>query len=521
MAKKQYLSGAEAQQTMLRGIQKLDDAVGSTLGPLGKYVLIDRGLGWPTATKDGVTVAREVLLDGFEGTGARFVQEAASKTADTAGDGTTTSTVLAAEVYRLGLDAISTYSVVALKNEMDRVVADVEEDIRRNYSRRVTGEMVAQIGTIAANNDRELGLLIAKAMKEAGPNGVVAVEESKSYETSITKIDGMEFNEGYISPWFVTDQEKQICVLENPLILLIDRPLVSLQGMHQMLESIAKTSRPLLVIADDVTGEALATLCINKQRGGLLCCAVKCPATLGHKKEMLKDIAAVTSGTAVLQETGMSIENITPAHLGQAERVIIRKNTTTIINGHGNTRLREQEIKGLLSQSTGEIEKEKLQERLAKLSGGVTLLQIGAITEAEMREKKARVEDAMFATRCAVREGVVPGGGFTLARCAANISGDTIGGTLLSRALKAPALRILKNAGYEESVLDVVLKEDDHSYGFDSLNGDYVDLVSCGIIDPTQVVISALKNAVSVASVLLTTNTLILDVQDEMKGSGF
>jgi chaperonin GroEL len=523
-SKKKFVTGYEARKQMLVGIDLLDEIVGTTLGPQGWNVIIDRGMGYPTSTKDGVTAAKDVLPEGISGTGARFVSEAAAKTADTTGDGTTTSTVLAAYLYRKGLPLLDKYRKTDLRDGMLYAVGIVCDNIA-SMSQRVVGDMVAHVGSVAANNDKEVGDLIATAMRQAGANGVTAVEESKTYETTIDRIEGMQFDQGYISPWFVTDPNKQEAVLDNPFILLYDRALTSNQGLAPLLEQIARTTRPLLILADDVTSESLATFATNKVQGGLANCCVKLPGNMGPKKEFLKDLAALTAGSAILQETGMDLSQVKIEHLGRADKVVITSRTTTIFGGKGKgVANRVAEIKGLLAQNTDDFVREKLQERLAKLTGGITTIKLGAVTEAELRVTKARVEDAMYATKSAIEEGIVPGGGFALLRSSADVQvpsdkneGFLAGANLVLEACAAPARRILENA--QESADEIIPKaftDPSFNHGYNSLTREYGDMIEMGVIDPAKVVKTALRNAASIASVLLCTNAIELDLPPEL-----
>ena len=517
---RKILQGKEAREALLRGAEKLAKVVGSSMGPQGKNTVIDRAPGYPTfptTTRDGVTIAKEVYLDGFEDTGSRLVREAADRACQEAGDGTTAATVLAYAIYKEGLKALDTRNVVSVKKEIEDHTALVCQEIDK-VSKRVSGNMVDQVATISTNNDPVLGKLIADAMRQAGPNGVVAVEENAGTETIIERIEGMQFQNGFITAHFVNRPEKQIVELINPLILLLDRPLTSMQGMSNaqgtgLMDRIASVARPLLVLAEDISGEALALLTVNKLQGRLECCAVKLPSNLGHRKELLQDIAALTGGTAVLQELGMDISKLTPSHLGKAEKVVVTPTFTRITGGFGTKEAidkRIADIKGILAQTTSNLEKERLQERLAKLTGGVTVLRLGAQTGLELGDKKGRCEDACFSTRCALESGIVPGAGVTLARIAQRIPFG-----IVSKALTAPALQILENAGMTPECLDEVLKEDNFNIGTNSLTGTLkCDLIQAGVIDPAKVVKSSLKNAASVAIQMLLTENVIQVVKD-------
>lgn len=529
---KQYATGKEARQLYLEGVKKQAALVGATLGPSGKFVAIARPTGAVTSTKDGVTVCRDVVLEGIPGVGARLSQEAAAKTMSVAGDGTTTATVLIERLFNLGLKATDGdgHPVLAVKRGMEKAVHAVCDPggyIDR-FVKPVHGPMLDQVGTISANNDPVIGKLIGDAMRRAGKNGVITVEQSRTAEHSIETIEGMQFNEGFVTPEFVTDPLRMEAVLQDPYILLLDRPLVSLQGLGKFLDRFTGQGRPLLIICEELGGEALPTLVVNKQQQRILSCVVKIPGNLGSKAEFLKDIEAFVGGVAILMETGISTEKIDFFHLGQASKVVVGRNTTTIYGGKGTkVDYRVNQIRGYIGAvETHEVEKEKLQERLAKLSGGLTTIKIGSTTDAEMKEKIARVEDCMFATKCAVEGGVVPGGGFCLARCSKLIlyelektssPAEEAGVMIVAQAMLAPAKLIAKYAGYEEAV-EHALEDDDLTWGLNSLTGESGNLFDLGVIDPAKVVRTALQDAVSVAEVMLSTEAVILDVPGEVKG---
>src|SRR5271169_3378024 len=536
---KQILHGEDSRQAILRGVNILADAVKVTLGPKGRNVVIEKKFGSPTITKDGVTVAKEIeLADALENIGAQMVREVASKTSDVAGDGTTTATVLAQAIYREGAKTVAAgANPMALKRGIEKAVTavcgTVDNDGNRNpgaldkYSQKVSGEMIAQVGTISANNDETIGKIIAEAMKKVGKDGVITVEESKTMETQLEVVEGMQFDRGYLSPYFVTDPERMEAVLENPYILIHEKKISSMKDLLPLLESIAKGGRPLVIIAEDVEGEALATLVVNKLRGTLNVAAVKAPGFGDRRKAMLQDIAILTGGKAITEDLGIKLENVQMTDLGQAKKVTIDKDNTTIVEGKGKAddiSGRVKEIRGQVEKTTSDYDREKLQERLAKLVGGVAIIKVGAATETEMKEKKARVEDAMHATKAAVEEGIVPGGGVALLRCVSAIDAvkakgdEAVGVSIIRRALEEPLRQIAQNAGFEGAVVVAKVRESKHAEeGFNALSDEYENLVEAGVIDPTKVVRSALQNAASIASLLLTTEAIICEIP-EAKG---
>ncbi|MGA7320164.1 MAG: chaperonin GroEL [Candidatus Sulfotelmatobacter sp.] len=535
---KQIVHGEESRQAILRGVNLLADAVKVTLGPKGRNVVIEKKFGSPTITKDGVTVAKEIeLKDGLENMGAQMVREVASKTSDVAGDGTTTATVLAQAIYREGVKTVAAgANPMAMKRGIEKAVAlvcgafDKKTGERAKgeldkFSKPVSGEMIAQVGTISANNDETIGHIIAEAMKKVGKDGVITVEESKTLETQLEVVEGMQFDRGYLSPYFVTDPERMEVALENAYILINEKKISSMKDLLPLLEQIAKSGKPLLIIAEDVEGEALATLVVNKLRGTLQVAAVKAPGFGDRRKAMLQDIAILTGGKAITEDLGIKLENVQIADLGQAKKITIDKDNTTLVEGkgkHGDIEGRVKEIRSQIDKTTSDYDREKLQERLAKLVGGVAVIKVGAATETEMKEKKARVEDAMHATRAAVEEGIVPGGGVALARCVAaldklKLDGDEqIGVNIVKRALQEPMRQIVENAGEEGAVvLGKVLESKDINYGFNALSNEYEDLVKAGVLDPTKVVRTALTNAGSIASLMLTTEALVAEIPEK------
>jgi chaperonin GroEL len=535
---KQIVHGEESRQAILRGVNLLADAVKVTLGPKGRNVVIEKKFGSPTITKDGVTVAKEIeLKDGLENMGAQMVREVASKTSDVAGDGTTTATVLAQAIYREGVKTVAAgANPMAMKRGIEKAVAlvcgafDKKTGERAKgeldkFSKPVSGEMIAQVGTISANNDETIGHIIAEAMKKVGKDGVITVEESKTLETQLEVVEGMQFDRGYLSPYFVTDPERMEVALENAYILINEKKISSMKDLLPLLEQIAKGGKPLLIIAEDVEGEALATLVVNKLRGTLQVAAVKAPGFGDRRKAMLQDIAILTGGKAITEDLGIKLENVQIADLGQVKKLTIDKDNTTLVEGkgkHSEIEGRVKEIRSQIDKTTSDYDREKLQERLAKLVGGVAVIKVGAATETEMKEKKARVEDAMHATRAAVEEGIVPGGGVALARCVAaldklKLEGDEqIGLNIVKRALQEPLRQIVENAGEEGAVvLGKVLDSKDPNYGFNALNNEYEDLVKAGVLDPTKVVRTALTNAGSIASLMLTTEALVAEIPEK------
>jgi len=534
---KQIVHGEESRQAILRGVNLLADAVKVTLGPKGRNVVIEKKFGSPTITKDGVTVAKEIeLKDGLENMGAQMVREVASKTSDVAGDGTTTATVLAQAIYREGVKTVAAgANPMALKRGIEKAVTIIAGKIDKEgnrvngeldkLSKPVTGEMIAQVGTISANNDETIGKIIAEAMKKVGKDGVITVEESKTLETQLEVVEGMQFDRGYLSPYFVTDPERMEVALENAYILIYEKKISSMKDLLPLLEQIAKSGKPLLIVAEDVEGEALATLVVNKLRGTLQVAGVKAPGFGDRRKAMLQDIAILTGGKAITEDLGIKLENVQIQDLGQAKKITIDKDNTTIVEGkgkHAEIEGRVKEIRSQVEKTTSDYDREKLQERLAKLVGGVAVIKVGAATETEMKEKKARVEDAMHATRAAVEEGIVPGGGVALARCAAALDkvkaeGDEqIGINIVKRAITEPLRQIVENAGEEGAViLGKVLDSKEPNYGFNAFSNEYEDLVKAGVLDPTKVVRTALQNAGSIASLMLTTEALVAEIPEK------
>jgi chaperonin GroEL len=527
MAAKELHFNVDARAALKRGVDQLADAVKVTLGPKGRNVVIDKKFGAPTVTKDGVTVAKEIeLSDPIENMGAQMVKEVATKTSDNAGDGTTTATVLAQAIYREGLKNVTAgVNPMALKRGIDKAVTAVVEELKR-ISVPTSGEKeIEQVASISANNDKEIGALIAKAMKAVGKDGVITVEEAKGLETTLETVEGMQFDRGYVSPYFVTDPEKMEAVLEDVYILIHDKKISSMKELLPVLEKVAQMGKPLMIIAEDIEGEALATLVVNKLRGTLKIAAVKAPGFGDRRKAMLQDIAVLTAGNVISDEVGFKLENATIADLGRAKRVVVDKDNTTIIDGSGDKdqiKGREKEIRAAIEKSTSDYDKEKLQERLAKLSGGVAVVNVGAATEAEMKEKKARVEDALHATRAAVEEGIVPGGGVALIRAQralVNLKFDdaeeNIGVAIIRRAIEEPIRMIVQNAGGEGSiVVEKVKAAESNTFGYNALTDTYEDLVQAGVIDPTKVTRTALQNAASISGLLLTTEALIVEKKE-------
>jgi chaperonin GroEL len=535
---KQIVHGEESRQAILRGVNLLADAVKVTLGPKGRNVVIEKKFGSPTITKDGVTVAKEIeLKDGLENMGAQMVREVASKTSDVAGDGTTTATVLAQAIYREGVKTVAAgANPMAMKRGIEKAVALVCGSFDKKtgergkgeidkFSKPVSGEMIAQVGTISANNDETIGHIIAEAMKKVGKDGVITVEESKTLETQLEVVEGMQFDRGYLSPYFVTDPERMEVALENAYILINEKKISSMKDLLPLLEQIAKSGKPLVIIAEDVEGEALATLVVNKLRGTLQVAAVKAPGFGDRRKAMLQDIAILTGGKAITEDLGIKLENVQVADLGQAKKITIDKDNTTLVEGkgkHSEIEGRVKEIRSQIDKTTSDYDREKLQERLAKLVGGVAVIKVGAATETEMKEKKARVEDAMHATRAAVEEGIVPGGGVALARCVPaldklKLEGDEqIGVNIVKRAIQEPLRQIAENAGEEGAVvLGKIADSKDINFGYNALTGDYEDLVKAGVLDPTKVVRTALTNAGSIAALMLTTEALVAEIPEK------
>ena len=525
---KQIVTGENSRQAILRGVNILADAVKITLGPKGRNAVIEKKFGAPIITKDGVTVAKEIeLQDPLENMGAQMVREVASKTSDVAGDGTTTATLLAQAIFREGVRTVAAgASPMALKRGIDKAVEVAVSEIKR-LSREVKGDMIAQVGTISANTDKQVGSIIAEAMKKVGKDGVITVEESKTMETTLEVVEGMQFDRGYLSPYFVTDPERMECVLEDAVILIHEKKISSMKDVLPLLEQTAKMSKPLLIIAEDIEGEALATLVVNKLRGTLQCAAVKAPGFGDRRKAMLDDIAVLTGGKAITEELGIKLENVKLEDLGRAKKITIDKDNTTIVAGAGKASEIEGRIKQLRAQieeSTSDYDKEKLQERLAKLVGGVAVIKVGAATEMELKEKKARVEDAMHATRAAVEEGIVAGGGTALLRCLPALeklklhSDEATGVNIVKRALEEPLRQIAQNAGHEGAVVVGRVRESkDENFGFNAETGEFGDMVKAGVIDPAKVTRLALQNAASIVSLMLTTEVLIADAKDEEK----
>ena len=538
MAAKDVRFSADGRERMLRGVDILANAVKVTLGPKGRNVILDKSFGAPRITKDGVTVAKEIeLQDKFENMGAQMVREVASKTNDVAGDGTTTATVLAQTIVKEGAKYVASgMNPMDLKRGVDLAVNEVVKDLRSRSKKIASSEEIAQVGTISANGDRSIGQMIAEAMKKVGNEGVITVEEARSLETELEVVEGMQFDRGYLSPYFVTNPDKMVAELEDPYILIHEKKLSSLQGMLPVLESVVQSSRPLLIIAEDVEGEALATLVVNKLRGGLKVAAVKAPGFGDRRKAMLEDLAIVTGGQVVSEDIGIKLENVKLDMLGTAKRVRISKDETTIIDGAGAKeaiQARVAQIKGQIEETTSDYDREKLQERLAKLAGGVAVIRVGGATEVEVKEKKDRVDDALNATRAAVEEGIVPGGGVALLR--AKAAAETLqsdnsdiraGIRIVLRALEAPLRQIAENSGVEGSiVVGKVLEGNGYSFGFDAQTEEYKDLVKSGIIDPTKVVRTALQDAASVAGLLITTEAMVAELPKKeatpaMPGSG-
>ena len=526
MPAKQVVYSENARQAILRGVNQLADAVKVTLGPKGRNVVLEKKFGGPTITKDGVTVAKEIeLKDPLENMGAQMVREVASKTSDIAGDGTTTATILAQAIFREGAKAVAAgANPMALKRGIEKAVALVVEEVSK-LSKPVSGEAIAQVGTISANGDAEIGNTIAEAMQKVGKDGVITVEESKTMSTELQTVDGMQFDRGYLSPYFITDPDRMEVVLEDPYILINEKKISNMKDLLPVLEQIARSGRPLLIIAEDVDGEALATLVVNKLRGTLNACAVKAPGFGDRRKAMLEDIGILTGGKAIMEETGIKLEGVRLEDMGRAKRVTIDKDNTTIVDGAGEQKTIEGRIKQLRAQieeTTSDYDREKLQERLAKLAGGVAVIKVGAATETEMKEKKARVEDALHATRAAVEEGIVPGGGVTLVRAAkalASLKGDgdeQIGINIITRACQEPLRQISGNAGFEGAIVtERILGNDEANFGFNAATGEYQDLVANGVIDPTKVTRTALQNAASVSALMLTTEAMICEIPEK------
>ncbi len=529
MAAKQLLFDEAARQAILRGVNILTDAVKATLGPRGRNVIIDRKFGSPNITKDGVTVAKEIeLKDPYENMGAQLLREVASKTSDIAGDGTTTATVLAQGIYKEGMKHVAAgRNAIDIKRGIDKAVEVVVDELKKLSKPVAEKKEIAQVGTISANNDATIGELIADAMDKVGKDGVITVEEAKSMATSLNVVEGMQFDRGYISPYFITDPDRMECVLDNAFILIHDKKISSMKDLLPILEQIAKMGKPLLIIAEEVEGEALATLVVNKLRGTLQVAAVKAPGFGDRRKAMLEDIAILTKGTVISEDIGLKLENVKISDLGQAKKITIDKENTTIVEGAGDQAAiqgRVKQIKAQIEETTSDYDREKLQERLAKLVGGVAVINVGAATEAEMKEKKARVEDALHATRAAVEEGIVPGGGVALIRCIKALDklklehDMQIGVSIVKKALEEPIKQIINNAGLESAIIVEKVKESkDVNYGYDAYKEEFTDMLKAGIIDPTKVARTALQNAASVAGLMLTTEVMITEMPEDEK----
>src|ERR1700719_1828802 len=526
---KQIVYGEQSRQAVLRGVNQLADAVKVTLGPKGRNVVLDKKFGSPTITKDGVTVAKEIdLKDPLENMGAQMVREVASKTSDTAGDGTTTATVLAQAIYREGAkNVVAGANPMDIKRGIEKAVEVIVAELKK-MKKDVGGNMVAQVGTISANNDETIGKIIAEAMDKVGKDGVITVEEARTLDTSLEVVEGMQFDRGYLSPSFVTDPERMEVVLENPVILIHEKKISSMKDLLPVLEQVARLSRPLLIIAEDIEGEALATLVVNKLRGTLQAAAVKAPGFGDRRKATLEDIAVLTGGRCLTEDLGMKLENITLEDLGRAKRITIDKDSTTIVEGEGpgkDIQGRVNQIRRQIEETTSDYDREKLQERLAKLAGGVAVINVGAATETEMKEKKARVEDALHATRAAVEEGIVPGGGVALIRSqkaldALKLEGDeAIGLQIIRRAIESPLRQLADNAGQEGALIVQEVKARSGNEGYNVATGEYVDLVKAGVVDPTKVTRYALQNAASISGLLLTTEALVTELPEKEKAA--
>jgi chaperonin GroEL len=523
---KQIVYSENSRQAILRGVNQLADCVKVTLGPKGRNVVLEKKFGGPNITKDGVTVAKEVeLKDPLENMGAQMVREVASKTSDVAGDGTTTATILAQSIFREGVKAVAAgANPMALKRGVEKAVDVAIEEVKK-LSKPVSGDMIAQVGTISANSDATIGNIIADAMKKVGKDGVITVEESKTMSTELDTVEGMQFDRGYLSPYFVTDTERMEAVLEDPYILIHEKKVSNMKDLLPLLEQIARAGKPLLIIAEEVEGEALATLVVNKLRGTLNACAVKAPGFGDRRKAMLEDIGILTGGKAIMEETGIKLEGVRLDDLGRAKRVTVDKDNTTIVDGNGSQKAIEGRIKQLRAQieeTTSDYDREKLQERLAKLAGGVAVIKVGAATETEMKEKKARVEDALHATRAAVEEGIVPGGGVALLRASTALKDVKVGGDeqigvdIVKRACEEPLRQIVVNSGTEGAIVVGRVRDDKNpNFGFNAMTDTYEDLVVAGVIDPTKVTRTALQNAASIASLMLTTEAMIAEIPEK------
>ena len=523
---KQIKFDAEARQKILAGVEKLSNAVTSTLGPSGRNVILDKKFGSPQITKDGVTVAKEIELpDPFENMGAQMVKEVASKTNDVAGDGTTTATLLAESIYREGLKNLTAgANAMELKAGIDKATAAVTEAIAKQSKKVKTAEEIAQVATLSANGDEEIGKMISEAMDKVGKEGTITVEEAKTLESSLDVVEGMQFDKGYLSPYFVTNPDAMECELEDPFVLLFEKKITNLQDMLPLLQAVAKTGRPLMIIAEDVEGEALATLVVNKLRGTFSVCAVKAPGFGDRRKAILEDIAILTGGRLISEDIGVKLESVQLSDLGRAKKVVVDKDNTTIVDGlgkSGDIKARVEQIKKQIEETTSDYDREKLQERLAKLAGGVALIKVGAATEAAMKEKKDRVDDALHATRAAVEEGIVPGGGVAYLRAqkaieALKLEGDAaVGAKIIARAIEAPLRKLVENAGQEAALVIANVKKATGTNGYNVRSGAYVDLLKDGVVDPAKVVRSALQNAASIAGLLLTTDCMVTDIPEK------
>ena len=528
---KQIKFDADARQKILAGVEKLSNAVTSTLGPSGRNVILDKKFGSPQITKDGVTVAKEIELpDPFENMGAQMVKEVASKTNDVAGDGTTTATLLAEAIYREGLKNLTAgANGMALKRGIDKATATVTDAIAKLSKKVKSADEIAQVATLSANGDEEIGKMISEAMDKVGKEGTITVEEAKTLESSLDVVEGMQFDKGYLSPYFVTNAESMECELENPFVLLFEKKISNLQDMLPLLQAVAKSGRPLMIIAEDVEGEALATLVVNKLRGTFQVCAVKAPGFGDRRKAILEDIAILTGGKLISEDIGIKLESVTVDMLGRAKKVVVDKDNTTIVEGLGKAadiKARVEQIKKQIEETTSDYDREKLQERLAKLAGGVALIKVGAATEAAMKEKKDRVDDALHATRAAVEEGIVPGGGVAYLRAqkdveALKLEGDEkVGANIIARAIEAPLRKLVDNAGLEAALVIANVKKATGTNGYNVRTGEYCDLLKAGVVDPAKVTRSALQNAASIAGLLLTTDCMVTDLPEKKESCG-
>ena len=528
---KQIKFDAEARQKILAGVEKLSNAVTSTLGPSGRNVILDKKFGSPQITKDGVTVAKEIELpDPFENMGAQMVKEVASKTNDVAGDGTTTATLLAESIYREGLKNLTAgANAMALKRGIDKATAAVVDAIAKQSKKVKTADEIAQVATLSANGDEEIGKMISEAMDKVGKEGTITVEEAKTLESSLDVVEGMQFDKGYLSPYFVTNPDAMECELEDPFILLFEKKISGLQDMLPLLQQVAKSGRPLMIIAEDVEGEALATLVVNKLRGTFQVCAVKAPGFGDRRKAILEDIAILTGGKLISEDIRIKLENVTIDMLGRAKKVVVDKDNTTVVEGLGKSadiKARVEQLKRQIEETTSDYDREKLQERLAKLAGGVALIKVGAATEAAMKEKKDRVDDALHATRAAVEEGIVPGGGVAYLRAqkaieALKLEGDeAVGASIIARAIEAPLRKLVNNAGQEAALVIANVKKATGTNGYNVRTGEYADMLKAGIVDPAKVTRSALQNAASIAGLLLTTDCMVTDIPEKKDSCG-